>query len=99
MVPTVASSIAIDIHKGLGDDVSAGSDGLLGWLNPFAKPTRLVQKEYSPMKGTIAIPVGPGGGVGQVFGWGMPSFMVKKAKAESFLLELVEPLVTGRKWA
>ena len=32
-------------------------------------------------------------------GFQMPSFMVKKAKAEKFLDNLVEPNVTGSKYA
>ena len=47
------------------------------------------------MKDTIVIPVGPEGGVGQVLGFAMPSFVVKKGKAENFLMELVEPSVSG----
>ncbi|KAF2245412.1 FAD/NAD(P)-binding domain-containing protein [Trematosphaeria pertusa] len=94
MVPTVASSIAADIAQGKVQSTG----GLMAWLNPFGKASNLVQREYKPMKDTIIVPIGPSGGVGQVFGWGMPSFMVRKGKAESFLMELVEPLVTGKKW-
>jgi NADH dehydrogenase FAD-containing subunit len=92
MVPVVASSIAIDITGSLGT-----SDGLLGWLLSFVKTPASRQIEYKPMN-AIVIPIGPNGGVGNVFGWNMPSFMVKKGKSEKYLMELVEPLITGKKW-
>jgi NADH dehydrogenase FAD-containing subunit len=93
MTPVAASSIAIDITGSSG-----ASDGLIGWLTSFVKTPAPRQAEYKPMN-AIVIPVGPKGGVGQVFGWNMPSFMVKKGKAERYLIELVEPFISGKKWA
>jgi NADH dehydrogenase FAD-containing subunit len=93
MVPVVASSIAIDITGSPGT-----SDGLFGWLASFVKTPAPRQTEYKPMN-AIVVPIGPGGGVGSVFGWNMPSFMVKKGKSEKYLMELVEPMITGKKWA
>lgn len=96
-VPVAASSFAVDIARKLGHD-STSSGGLLSWIPGFgsSSPT---QKEFKPMKGTIVVPIGPSGGVGSAMGYGMPSFMVKKAKAEKFLVELVEPAVSGSKYA
>jgi len=96
MTPTVASSVGVDIARGLG--ITEPQPGFLGALNPFAAASPLSQKEYKPMKDTIVIPVGPEGGVGQVMGFTMPSFVVKKGKAENFLMELIEPSVSGEKW-
>jgi NADH dehydrogenase FAD-containing subunit len=93
MVPVVASSIAIDITGSAGT-----SDGLFGWLVSFVKTPAPRQIEYKPMN-AIVVPIGPGGGVGSVFGFNMPSFMVKKGKSEKYLMELVEPMITGKKWA
>jgi hypothetical protein len=93
MVPVVASSIAVDITGSTG-----ASDGLFGWFISFVKTPAPRQIEYKPMN-AIVVPIGPKGGVGNVFGWNMPSFIVKKAKAEKYLMELVEPSITGTKWA
>ena len=39
-----------------------------------------------------------GGLVVQILGWGVPSLMVKTAKAKNFLVDMVEPAVTGSQW-
>jgi NADH dehydrogenase FAD-containing subunit len=96
MTLTVASSVGVDIAESL--KITAPQPGFLSALNPFATASPLSQKEYKPMKNTIIIPVGPGGGVGQVMGFAVPSFVVKKGKAENFLMELIEPSVSGEKW-
>jgi len=93
MVPVVASSIAVDVSGSSG-----GNDGLVGWLTSFIKTPTPRQTEYKP-NNMIVVPIGPNGGVGQAFGWSLPSFIVKKGKAEKYLMELVEPLMSGKKWA
>lgn len=93
MVPVVASSIAVDFSGSSG-----GNDGLVGWLTSFIKTPAPRQTEYKP-NNMIVVPIGPSGGVGQAFGWSLPSFIVKKGKAEKYLMELVEPLMSGKKWA
>jgi NADH dehydrogenase FAD-containing subunit len=98
-VPVAGSSFAVDVAIQLGHDVGgASSSGLLSWIPGFGSggPT---QKTFKPMKDTIIVPIGTNGGVGQMMGFQMPSFMVKKAKAEKFLVDLVEPAVTGSKYA
>jgi hypothetical protein len=69
----------------------------MSWIPGFSSKGP-VQKSLKPMKDTFIVPVGPNGGVGQMMGFQMPVFMVKKAKAEKFLVELVEPAVTGTKY-
>ncbi|KAF2259493.1 hypothetical protein CC78DRAFT_66701 [Lojkania enalia] len=96
-VPVVGSSFAVDQAAALGQD-TASSGGLLSWIPGFGGKG-ISQKEFKPMKDTILIPIGPTGGVGQAMGIGMPNFMVKKAKAEKFFVELVDPAVTGSKYA
>ncbi|KAF2713980.1 hypothetical protein K504DRAFT_479547 [Pleomassaria siparia CBS 279.74] len=96
-VATAASSFAVDVLKKLGAK-AGGSGGLLSFI-PGLGGKSLAQKEFKPMKDTIVVPIGPNGGVGQVLGWSLPSFAVKKGKAEKFLLELCEPVVTGTKFA
>ncbi|KAF2117129.1 hypothetical protein BDV96DRAFT_490438 [Lophiotrema nucula] len=96
-VPVATSSFAVDVASKLGQDTSS-SGGLLSWI-PGLGSKGVSQKEFKPMKDTILVPVGPTGGVGQAMGFQLPSFMVKKAKAEKFLDNLVEPNVTGSKYA
>ncbi|KAF2635252.1 FAD/NAD(P)-binding domain-containing protein [Massarina eburnea CBS 473.64] len=98
MTVTVASSIGVDISKIFGGSPVPSSQGLLSFLNPFTSTSPLGQKGYSPMKDTIIIPMGPNAGVGQVMGFPALSFMVKKAKGDNYLMELIEPFVSGEKW-
>jgi NADH dehydrogenase FAD-containing subunit len=100
-VNCAGSSFAVDVAKKSGHDTSKGP-GLLSYIpligSSFGSgvPT---QKEFKPMKDTMMVPFGPTGGVGQMFGWGAPSFLVKKGKSEKFLIELVEPHMAGTKYA
>jgi NADH dehydrogenase FAD-containing subunit len=42
-------------------------------------------KDYSPLSGvSIFVPVSRNGGVGVLFGWGVPNFLVRKLKAKDF---------------
>ncbi|KAK3951385.1 NAD(P)H dehydrogenase [Pseudoneurospora amorphoporcata] len=67
--------------------------------NKIKLPAPLRQKTFkNKMAGTLLVPIGPGGGVGQILGWGVPSFLVKVAKAKGFLVDMAEPAVTGQQW-
>ncbi|KAM7194374.1 hypothetical protein V8F33_007262 [Rhypophila sp. PSN 637] len=55
-------------------------------------------KEFKPIKNVMVVPIGPNGGVGQVFGWTVPSWFVKVTKAKTFLIDLLEPYAFGDKW-
>ncbi|KAK0630406.1 hypothetical protein B0T17DRAFT_528334 [Bombardia bombarda] len=55
-------------------------------------------KEYKPMKDTIIVPIGTGGGVGLIMGWQAPSLMVRFTKGRTFLVEMVEQVVSGTYW-
>jgi len=94
-VPTAASSFAVDVAQKLGHKPSSG--GLLSWIPGMGSSGPTV-KEFKPMN-AILVPIGPNGGVGQVMGLGLPTFMVKKGKSEKFLMELVDPAVSGSKYA
>lgn len=104
MVPTVCSSIGVDIAARYNLLVSAGRPGLLRSLLAFlpgmgsVSAGVLTQKEFKPMKDTVLVPIGPNGGVGQLFGWQVPSWFVKMAKGKSFLIEMVDPMISGDKW-
>jgi NADH dehydrogenase FAD-containing subunit len=95
-VVTAASSFAVDVLAKLGGKPSSG--GLLN-LIPGLGSKGITVKEFKPMKDTMIVPFGPAGGVGQAMGWSLPLFAVKKGKAETFLMNLVEPAVTGSKYA
>jgi len=93
-MPVVLSAISIEI-------VGAGSPpSLLQWLLPgiFGGSKLPVQKPFKPLKNTMVIPIGPNGGVGEAFGWKMPSAMVKMAKGAKYLVEMAEPAISGTKW-
>ncbi|ESZ91283.1 hypothetical protein SBOR_8317 [Sclerotinia borealis F-4128] len=103
MVTTLCSSLAVDIAGDLG--IKKPEEPAPGYLNSAwniifggSGSGYPVQQEFKPMKETIFVPIGSGGGVGQVFGWRIPSLLVKIGKAKSFLIELVGPTMTGEKW-
>ncbi|KAF1948527.1 hypothetical protein CC80DRAFT_529947 [Byssothecium circinans] len=98
-IPVVASSFAVDVTTNLGQEKVATSNGWrLSWV-PSPRARYLVQNEYKPMKDTILVPFGPGGGVGQVMGFQLSNFNVKQAKSERFFLEFLEPAITGSRYS
>ena len=56
------------------------------------------EKEFKPLKDTIVVPIGRDGGVGQLLGWKMPSLLVRITKGKSYLIEQVDPMLSGSKW-
>ncbi|KAL1860247.1 hypothetical protein Daus18300_009301 [Diaporthe australafricana] len=104
MVPVVCSSIGVDIaaqHGQAAEGTQAPKPGFLGTLLSFlpgAGSNTLSQKEFKPMKDTIMVPIGPDGGVGQLFGWQVPGWFVKMAKGKSFLIQMMGPMISGDKW-
>jgi NADH dehydrogenase FAD-containing subunit len=53
------------------------------------------QKMYKGMGETQFVPVGPGGGVGQVFGWWIPSWLVWLVKSRTFFVSMAKGAVEG----
>lgn len=105
MVPVLCSTLGLDIAAHYKLDVKeAGGCGLLQSLLaalPWIGSGRvgvLKQKEFKPIKDTIVVPIGTDGGVGQIFGWQVPSWLVKIVKAKTYFIELVDPIVLGKKW-
>ncbi|PVH94793.1 FAD/NAD(P)-binding domain-containing protein [Periconia macrospinosa] len=94
-VATATSHFAVDLAQKLGHKSSSG--GLLSFVPGFGSSGPTI-KEFKPMN-ALVVPIGPNGGVGQIMGFGAPSFLVKKGKAEKFLVELAEPSVNGKKYA
>ena len=91
---SAASSFAVDVASSLPHENK--HSGVLGFLGIGSNvPT---QKEFKPMKDTLFVPVGPKSGVGAMMGWGAPTWLVVKGKAEKFLVDHVEPMVSGEKY-
>lgn len=82
----------------IGDIVSGGDSTLIDAAN-VQYPTLTAalkhdivdsSSDYKPYsksdKVTIMVPISSQGGIGLVFGWGVPSFMVKMIKAKDFMI-------------
>ncbi|KAI4271930.1 MAG: hypothetical protein LQ337_005659 [Flavoplaca oasis] len=67
------------------NDLSKGEMGKVGAFKQTVTETQLV-------------PVGPKGGVGSVFGWRVPSFVVWVVKSRDFMIGMVEGTVKGDKF-
>lgn len=78
-VAPLGTTIAIDVAASLGTD----------------KPIGIKQKNFKPMRGTQVVPIGPSGGVGQLFGWRIPSLMVWGLKARTYFIEKMPGAVSG----
>lgn len=46
-------------------------------------------KEYKPVTNTILVPVSRAGGVGLIFGWLAPNFLIRFIKSKTFMIEKV----------
>lgn len=56
----------------------------------------LKEKKYKPFEVDMAVvPVGPSGGVGALFGWKIPSWLVWLLKSRTFFIEKAEGIATG----
>lgn len=60
-----------------------------------AKAKDFKQKVFKPLKDTQFVPTGPNGGVGQVFGWRVPSMMVWAFKSRTFMVDNLPGYVSG----
>jgi NADH dehydrogenase FAD-containing subunit len=69
----------------IGIDIANG----YGKVSPFA------QKKYSGIGETQFVPTGPSGGVGQISGWWVPSWMVWLIKSRTFFVSWAKPAVDG----
>jgi len=59
------------------------------------KASPFTQKKYSGIGETQFVPTGLSGGVGQIFGWWTPSWMVWLVKSRTFFLSSAKPAVEG----
>ncbi|CAJ2501475.1 Uu.00g043280.m01.CDS01 [Anthostomella pinea] len=101
MVPTVCSAVAVDLAALLSPGAQPASrPGLLGIFFGGGGSASGVpaEKEFSPMRDTMLVPMGTGGGVGMVMGWQVPSWFVRMVKSKSYLIDMFDPVVAGSKW-
>lgn len=80
-----AQNAVAPLGTSIGIDLAkaAGKDGLFK------------QKVFKPMKDSQFVPCGPSGGVGQLFGWRLPSVMVWAAKCRTYLVWMAQGSVDG----
>ena len=80
-VPALGYSIWYDLHA-----AAAGSGG----------KGDLKEKKYKQIQEDMQfVPVGPKGGVGVIFGWMVPSWLVWLAKSRTFMLDKAPGLASG----
>lgn len=80
-VPALGYSIWYDLHA-----AAAGS----------GRKGELKEKKYKQIQADMQfVPVGPKGGVGIIFGWMMPSWLVWLAKSRTFMLDKAPGLASG----
>ena len=78
-IAPLCSTIAIDLAAKISS-------------NKSAQPK---QQEYKPMKDSQLVPIGPNGGVGQLFGWRIPSLMVWGIKGRTYMIDQLPGFVKG----
>ncbi|OBT52988.1 hypothetical protein VE04_08313 [Pseudogymnoascus sp. 24MN13] len=87
-VPALGYSIWSDLHRAATKDGSLKED-TVGMAT-------LKEKKYKQFEKDMGIvPVGPEGGVGVLFGWSVPSFLVWLLKARTFTLDKAAGLANG----
>ena len=78
-IAPLGSTIVIDLTAKL----SLNTDG------------KVKQQIFKPMADTQFVPIGPKGGVGQLFGWRVPSLMVWGIKGRHYMVDLLKDWVNG----
>ncbi|OOQ87496.1 hypothetical protein PEBR_20290 [Penicillium brasilianum] len=89
-VPPLADSFRDDQ---LAQYPEVSSRGQTWWEWIFGRQTRLYQQKTSL---TQFVAVGRDGGVGELGGWRVPSALVYKAKAKTYMVEKMQSIVYGR---
>ena len=87
----LGTSIGIDIVAQLDSRTEKAQSNKTGGKPPKA----LVQIKYKPLKDTQMVPVGRSGGVFEVFGWRLPSWMVWSLKSRDFMVGWAAKTVSG----
>lgn len=89
-VPPLTDSFRDD-QLALYPEVSSRGQTWLEWI--FGRQTRLYQQKTSL---TQFVAVGRDGGVGELGGWRVPSALVYKAKAKTYMVEKMKSIVYGQ---
>lgn len=87
-IAPLASSVLVDLSS------SSSSSGMGGGSAAVAKKKQKIHKQSETM--TQLVPIGPGGGVGLLFGWRVPSWLVWAAKGRSYFFWMAEGVVRGK---
>jgi NADH dehydrogenase FAD-containing subunit len=91
-VPALGYSIWSDLHT------AATKEGSL--QNNTVGTVMLKEKKYKQFETDVLIvPAGPKGGVGVLFGWSVPSFLVWLLKSRTFMLEKAAGLAAGAEFS
>lgn len=87
-VPALGYSIWSDLHRAATKD---------GSLKEYTVGMAILkEKKYKQFEKDMGlVPVGPEGGVGVIFGWSVPSFLVWLLKARTFMLDKAAGLADG----
>jgi NADH dehydrogenase FAD-containing subunit len=94
-VPALGFSIWCDI-QGDGASGANGGEKMQSISATSTKSRALKEKRYKQIQSDMqVVPVGPKGGVGSIFGWSVPSWIVWLLKSRTFGLEKAAELVTG----
>ena len=83
----LCTSIGVDIAAQLTPNEKLQGSG--------KTPKALVQVKYKPMKDSQLVPISSKGGVVQIFGWRLPSWVVWLIKSRDFMIGNAEPLLKG----
>ena len=92
-IAPLCSSILVDLTSSR-HEAAARSTGLMSYIFP-AKYVQPKQRYFKPTLDTQLVPIGPKGGVGQLFGVRIPSFMVWGIKGRTFMVEKADGYLTG----
>ncbi|MCJ1326948.1 hypothetical protein MMC10_003614 [Thelotrema lepadinum] len=83
----LCTSIGVDITAQISSKEKLGSSA--------KAPKALLQVKYKPMKDSQLVVISSNGGVVQILGWRLPSFLVWLIKSRDFMIGNAEQLVKG----
>lgn len=94
-IAPLASSIYVDLAHPSSEETEKPHNGGLSSMMPCSAPTPK-QKVYKQMSSDLQIvPIGPKGGVGVLFGWTIPSWLVWVIKSRTYMFDKAQSLVMG----
>ena len=97
-VASYGDATAVDVANGvipLGRAIGADLAAKIAADKGFRDRTVFQQKSFKGMGQTQVVPVGPKGGVGQIFGWRTPSWAVWALKARTYMISHATGTVNG----